>query len=309
MRVLFAGTPQVAAVALAAVAASDHEVVAVLTRPDAPSGRGRTSQRSAVAQLADQLGLPVLTPQRASDPALADALRQLAPECCPVVAYGHLLPSAILGIPTHGWVNLHFSLLPAWRGAAPVQWAILAGDEVTGATTFRIGPGLDDGPVFGSVTEPIGRDDTAGVLLERLAHLGSTLLVATLDAIAAGAARPVDQPGHGATTAPKITVDDARIRWSDPLIAIDRRIRATTPAPGAWTQLDDERLKVMPLRPVTDPGPAGLAPGEVAVVGHVAWVGTGTSPAALDQVRAAGRRQMAAVDWLRGLRRDRVEFR
>lgn len=250
--------------------------------------------------------MPILRPVRIADAEFEAALRALRPDCCPVVAYGNLLPEPILGIPTLGWVNLHFSLLPAWRGAAPVQWAILAGDEVTGACTFRIGPGLDDGPLYGTVTQAISRQDTTGTLLERLADAGARLLVETLDALAAGTAIAVPQPRDGVTYAPKVTADDARVRWTDPLIGVDRRIRAMTPAPGAWTQLGEQRVSILPLRQDAGPGPVGLPPGHARLAGQVVWVGTATEPAALGEVRAPGRRQMPAADWVRGLRVDGI---
>ena len=235
MRLVFAGTPEVAVPALDALLASAHEVVAVLTRPDAPAGRGRRIERSAVAARADGAGIEVLTPRRLSDPDFLERLRDIAPDAAPVVAYGALVPPAALVIPRHGWVNLHFSLLPAWRGAAPVQHAILHGDEVTGATTFLLEEGLDTGPVLGTLTEEIRPDDTSGALLGRLATSGAGLLVATLDGLEAGtvAARP--QPTEGVSLAPKLSVDDARVDWSAPALAVDRRVRACTPAPGAWT--------------------------------------------------------------------------
>lgn len=287
--------------ALRALLATEHEVVGVLTRPDAPAGRGRTLQRSAVGQVADAHGIPVLTPSTLRDPDAHATLAELEPDIIPVVAYGNLVPADLLGVAPFGWVNLHFSLLPAWRGAAPVQWSIMHGDEITGASTFLIGPGLDDGPVFGTVTERIRDEDTSGSLLERLAEHGSSLLVATLDAIAAGEVHPVDQPASGVTFAPKLTNDDARVRWDDPWVGVDRRIRATTPAPGAWTTLGDERLKIGPLERRPAPDGLELAPGAVHATKSAVWVGTATAPACLGQVQPAGRRLMAAADWGRGL--------
>ena len=312
MRLVFAGTPEVALPSLTAIAASRHELAAVLTRPDAPRGRGRELERSPVARWADERGIDVLAPDSARNVQLADRLRALAPDCCPVVAYGALLPEELLGLPVHGWVNLHFSLLPAWRGAAPVQRAILAGDDVTGATTFRIGPGLDDGPVLGTLTEAIGPDDTAGELLDRLACAGATLLVRTLDALEDGAITAVPQPDHGISQAPKITVDDARIRWSDPAWAVDRRIRAVTPAPGAWTTVGGERIGIGPVEHrvgvPAEFAQAEFAPGQVMATKREVWVGTGSVPVLLHQVRPAGRRAMPAADWARGLRGDGLRF-
>lgn len=300
MRLIFAGTPAVAVPSLEAIAGSGHDLVAVVTRPDAPAGRGRRLMRSPVGQWADARGVEVLTPAKPRDPEFLDRLRALAPDCVPVVAYGALVPPAALEIPRHGWVNLHFSLLPAWRGAAPVQHAVLRGDEVTGASVFQLEADLDTGPVFGTVTESIAPTDTAGDLLDRLAGTGARLLVEVLDAIEAGTARAVPQPADGVTYAPKLTAEDARVRWQEPALAVDRRIRACTPAPGAWSTLRGERVKLGPVRPADDQ--ASLPPGELRVERSQVLVGTATSPVVLGQVQPAGRRPMAAGDWVRGLR-------
>ena len=300
VRLIFAGTPAVALPALDAVAAAGHELLAVVTRPDAPSGRGRRLVRSPVGAWADERGIEVLTPARPREPDFLDRLRDLAPDCVPVVAYGALVPPAALQIPKHGWINLHFSLLPAWRGAAPVQHAVLHGDEVTGASVFELEAGLDTGPVYGTLTEDIRPTDTSGDLLERLAVSGAGLLVAVLAAIAAGTARAHPQPADGVSLAPKITLEDAQIRWDDPAFAVDRRIRACTPAPGAWTTLRDERLKLGPVRPLAN-GPQ-LEPGDLLVERHQVLVGTATTPVILGEVRAAGKKAMPATDWARGLR-------
>ncbi|WP_433651656.1 methionyl-tRNA formyltransferase [Micromonospora zamorensis] len=300
MRVIFAGTPAVAVPALAAVAASRHELVAVVTRPDAPAGRGRGLSRSPVGEWADEHGVEVLTPARPRDPEFLDRLRALAPDCVPVVAYGALVPPAALEIPRHGWINLHFSLLPAWRGAAPVQHAVLHGDELTGASVFQLEEGLDTGPVYGTLTDEIRAADTSGDLLERLADSGAGLLVAVLDAIDDGTARAEPQPADGVSLAPKLTVDDARVRWSDPAFAVDRRIRACTPAPGGWTTFRGERVKLGPVVPVPD-GPE-LKPGELLVEKSRVLSGTATVPVRLGEVRAAGKRAMSATDWARGVR-------
>ncbi|QGN49333.1 methionyl-tRNA formyltransferase [Micromonospora sp. WMMD558] len=300
MRLIFAGTPAVAVPALEAVAASRHELVAVVTRPDAPAGRGRGLSRSPVGAWADQHGVEVLTPARPREPEFLDRLRELAPDCVPVVAYGALVPPAALEIPGHGWINLHFSLLPAWRGAAPVQHAVLHGDELTGASVFQLEEGLDTGPVFGTVTDEIRATDTSGDLLERLAHSGAGLLVAVLDAIEDGTARAEPQPADGVSLAPKLTVEDARVRWTDPVFAVDRRIRAATPAPGPWTTFRDERVKLGPVTPVAD-GP-DLKPGELLVEKSRVLAGTATTPVRLGEVRAAGKKAMPASDWARGAR-------
>lgn len=305
MRLVFAGTPTVALPSLEALLAGPHEVLAVVTRPDAPSGRGRTLHPSPVKERAVAAGVDVLTPARPSDPAFLTRLTELAPDVCPVVAYGALLPPAALAVPALGWVNLHFSLLPSWRGAAPVPHALLAGDDVTGATTFLIEQGLDTGPVLGMMTERIRPDDTAGALLRRLAEAGAGLLTATLDAMAAGETVPVPQPADGVSLAPKLTTADARVRWTDPPAAVDRRIRACTPAPGAWTILHGQRLKLGPVTPVGagDGGvSAGLAPGRLHVAPGAVLVGTASEPVRLGTVQPEGKRPMPAADWARGAR-------
>ncbi|HSF27358.1 MAG TPA: methionyl-tRNA formyltransferase [Actinomycetes bacterium] len=299
MRLVFAGTPEVAVPSLDALLASRHDVVAVLTRPDAPAGRGRTVVASPVARRAEAAEIPVLKPTRLRDEAFLDTLRALAPDAAPVVAYGALVPPAALTIPRHGWVNLHFSLLPAWRGAAPVPHALLAGDEVTGATTFRLDEGLDTGPTYGCLTEAVGAHDTAGDLLDRLAEAGAALLVATLDALEDGTIEARDQPVEGVSFAPKVTVEQARVDWSAPAFAVDRLVRAMTPHPGAWTTWRGQRLGLGPLEPADD---AGLAPGDVRVTRREVLVGTGTAAVRLHEVRPAGRRPMPAVDWARGAR-------
>ena len=296
MRVVFAGTPEAAVPSLQAIQHSRHEVLAVLTRPDAPAGRGRSTQRSPVGQVADEAGIPVLTPGRPRE--VAAQLRELGPDACPVVAYGALLPADLLAIPRYGWINLHFSLLPAWRGAAPVQHAIAHGDEVTGATTFVIDEGMDTGPILGRMTASIGRRETSGDLLERLARTGADLLVATLDALESGALEPDPQPYDGVSMAPKISVDDARIDWSTPAFAVDRHVRAMTPAPGAWTTFRGERLKVLPVGTSDQVLPAG----QLQVSKRSVLVGTGTQAVELGQVQAVGKKVMDAAAWARGVR-------
>ncbi|GAA4125611.1 methionyl-tRNA formyltransferase [Nocardioides fonticola] len=300
MRVVFAGTPEVAVPALDAIAASDHDLVGVVTRPDAPAGRGRKLVASPVALRAEELGVPVLKPEHPRDPEFQEQLKALAPDCCPVVAYGALLPQSALDIPPLGWINLHFSCLPAWRGAAPVQHSLWAGDEITGATTFRIVKELDAGPTFGVMTERIRDTDTAGDLLGRLAEGGAGLLVATLDGLADGSIEARPQPEDGVSFAPKILVDDARVDWSQPAALIDRQVRACTPGPGAWTLFEGERFKVGPVVPVLE-APA-LPAGELAVGKNEVLVGTGTVPVRLGQVKAFGKKEMGAADWARGVR-------
>lgn len=300
MRVVFAGTPEVAVPALEAVAASRHELVGVVTRPDAPSGRGRRLVASPVAQRAEELGVPVLKPEHPRDPAFQAELAALQPDACPVVAYGALLPQSALDLVPHGWINLHFSVLPAWRGAAPVQHAVWAGDELTGASTFRIVKALDAGPVFGVMTERIRPDDTAGDLLARLADGGAGLLVQTLDGIEDGTLEAREQPEDGVSFAPKILVDDARIDWTHPAVAIDRQVRACAPAPGAWSTFEGERIKVGPVRAAPDR--ERLDPGVLEVTKTAVFVGTSTTPVELGEVKAFGKKQMRAADWARGVR-------
>ncbi|KUH39677.1 MULTISPECIES: methionyl-tRNA formyltransferase [Streptomyces] len=301
MKLVFAGTPEVAVPALDALIASDrHEVAAVVTRPDAPAGRGRRLVASPVAERAAEAGIEVLKPARPRDEDFLARLREIAPDCCPVVAYGALLPKVALDIPAHGWVNLHFSLLPAWRGAAPVQHALMAGDEMTGASTFLIEEGLDSGPVYGVVTEAVRPTDTSGDLLTRLAFAGSGLLAATMDGIEDGTLTAVPQPAEGVTLAPKITVEDARIDWTAPALRVDRVVRGCTPAPGAWTLFRGERLKLVQAVPA--PGRTDLAPGELAVGKNDVHVGTGSHAVELLWVQAQGKKPMRAADWARGVR-------
>jgi methionyl-tRNA formyltransferase len=304
MRLVFAGTPSAAVTSLEALLKSRHEVAAVITRPDAPAGRGRRVAPSPVAERAEDAGIEVLRPARPGDPDFLERLRQIAPGCCPVTAYGALIPQRALDVPEHGWVNLHFSLLPAWRGAAPVQHAILHGDDVTGATTFRLVAELDAGPVFGVVTEPILPADSAGDLLDRLAASGAQLLVATMDGIESGTLEARPQPPDGVSLAPKITTEDARVRWADPALAISRVVRACTPAPGAWTELNGTRVKLWPLAGEAEDAQLTLGPGELRVQGARVLAGTGTQPVQLGDVQPDGKRRMPAADWLRGLRLD-----
>lgn len=304
MRVIFAGTPEPAVPSLQKLIDSpDFDVVAVLTRPDARVGRGRSLRRSPVGELADEYGIEVLTPTTLKDDAVVARITELAPEAIPVVAYGNLVPKNLLDVPTHGWINLHFSLLPAWRGAAPVQAAIAAGDDITGASTFRIEEGLDTGPVLGTITERIAPTDTADDLLGRLAVTGAELLAASLTGLAAGAIRPEPQPTEGISHAAKIEVEDAQINWQLPAHVIDRQVRAHTPAPGAWSVLGEQRIKVGPFARVVDvvlPDDRQLAPGEIFTTKKAVFVGTGSDAVQLGQVQAPGKRMMNAADWARG---------
>ncbi|MFI8514176.1 methionyl-tRNA formyltransferase [Streptomyces sp. NPDC085460] len=301
MKLVFAGTPEVAVPALDALLASGrHEVAAVVTRPDAPAGRGRRLVASPVAQRAEEEGIEILRPAHPRDEDFLARLREIAPDCCPVVAYGALLPQKALDIPAHGWVNLHFSLLPAWRGAAPVQHALMAGDEVTGASTFQIERGLDSGPVYGVITEEIRPTDTSGDLLTRLAFAGAGLLAATMDGIEDGALKAVPQPADGITMAPKIEVEDAHVDFAAPALRVDRVVRGCTPAPGAWTLFRGERLKLIQVAPVPDR--TDLAPGELAAGKNNVYAGTGSHGVELLWVQPQGKKPMKAADWARGVR-------
>ncbi|MFI7319248.1 methionyl-tRNA formyltransferase [Streptomyces venezuelae] len=301
MKLVFAGTPEVAVPALDALIASDrHEVAAVVTRPDAPAGRGRRLVASPVAERAEEAGIEVLKPAKPRDEDFLARLREIGPDCCPVVAYGALLPKAALDIPARGWVNLHFSLLPAWRGAAPVQHAVMAGDEITGASTFLIEQGLDSGPVYGTVTEAVRPTDTSGDLLMRLAFAGSGLLVATMDGIEDGTLQAVSQPADGVTLAPKITVEDAQVDWAAPAMRVDRVVRGCTPAPGAWTVFRGERLKIIQAALVQDR--TDLAPGEISAAKNNVYVGSGSHAVELLWVQPQGKKPMRGADWARGVR-------
>lgn len=321
MRILFAGTPEPAVVALRALLESEHEVAAVLSRPDARKGRGRTLHPSPVADLATQYGIPVLKPvSLKSDTEAGQQFRvqlaELQPECIPVVAYGNLVPTDLLDAIPHGWVNLHFSRLPTWRGAAPVQAAIANGDRVTGATTFRIEEGLDTGPIFDMLTEPIRPTDTADDLLARLAVAGADLLVSTITGLAAGTSIPVAQQGEP-SYAEKIKKDDARIDWNQSAAKIDQQIRAYTPAPGAWTEmvmpevsLEAQRIKVGPVKLLDKSeieedlkeAVSKLVPGELKIAKNKVLIGTGTDVMQLDRIQPPGKKMMLASDWARGLR-------
>jgi methionyl-tRNA formyltransferase len=301
MKLVFAGTPEVAVPALDALIASGrHEVAAVVTRPDAPAGRGRRMVASPVAERAEEAGIEVLKPAKPRDPAFLERLREIGPDCCPVVAYGALLPRVALDIPAHGWVNLHFSLLPAWRGAAPVQHAIMAGDEITGASTFLIEEGLDSGPVYGTITETVRATDTSGDLLTRLALAGAGLLAATMDGIEDGSLKAVPQPADGVSLAPKVSVEDARVDWAAPALRVDRVVRGCTPAPGAWTTFRGERLKLVQVTPVAER--TDLAPGELAAGKNNVYAGTGSHAVELLWVQPQGKKPMRGADWARGVR-------
>ena len=296
MRLVFAGTPDVAVPSLQALIDSTHELVAVITRPPAVQGRGRTLQESPVSRHAREMGIPVFTPADATQ--LRDVITSVAPDCCAVVAYGALIAPEILTIPAYGWINVHFSLLPRWRGAAPVQWAIISGDEVTGACTFQIEEGLDTGPIYDHLTYPLRGGVTSGGVLSELSDLAPSLLLRTLDSLEQGTAQGLEQDPSRVTLAPKLTSADARIHWHDPASVIDRRIRGCTPIPGAWAMWGDERVRFGPAKPAS----VAYAPGVVHSLGDQVFVGTGEGSLILGEVQPPGKRMMPAVDWLRGVR-------
>ncbi len=295
---MFAGTPATAVPTLEALVASRHEVAAVITRPDARVGRGRSLSASPVAEAAAAHGIAVLKPTSTSDPAFLADLGATGARLGVIVAYGALLRRDVLDALELGWINLHYSVLPAWRGAAPVQRSIMAGDEVTGATVFSLVEALDAGPVLGTITERIRPEDTAGTLLDRLSDEGAKLMADVVGHIEDGDIGAIDQPEDGLSYAHKLTTDDARVDWSRPAFAVDRQIRGCTPAPGAWTQVGDTRLK---LGPVTVSEENTLAPGAFAIGRREVRVGTATADVVLGQVQPPGKKPMAASDWGRGL--------
>lgn len=296
MRIVFAGSPAAAVPSLQALAASAHKIVAVVTREDSPQGRRGVVTPTAVARAAEEARLPVIRANRLTDDT-ADAVAALDVDLGVIVAYGGLVREPLLSAPRLGWINLHFSLLPRWRGAAPVQHAIMAGDETTGATVFALVPELDAGDILGQITEPIGRLQTAGALLESLSEAGADLLVRVVDALAEGSARAVAQVGE-VTFAPKLTLADGEIDWNLPAERVHDRIRGVTPEPGAFTAVDGVRLKVLSAAIARDTPP--LAPGAIELRGKSVVVGTGTVPIELLTVHPAGRKVMDAGSWWRG---------
>lgn len=309
MKLVFAGTPEPAVPTLNALIGSGHEVIAVLTRPDARKGRGRKMVPSPVKEVALEHGIEVLTPSTLKagtedGDAIRARLTELAPDAIPVVAYGNLVPKDLLDVAQHGWVNLHFSLLPAWRGAAPVQAAINAGDDITGATTFQIEEGLDTGPVLGTTTETIQTVDTAGALLERLSHSGAQLMVATMDGLESGTL--VAQPQQGEPTyAPKISTEDARVSWTQPDFAVGRHIRAHSPFPGAWTMHGEDRIKIGKVSPLHAAAQElgelpHLEPGQLHITKKAVYIGTASTPVRIDELQPVGKKMMNAADWGRG---------
>jgi methionyl-tRNA formyltransferase len=294
--IVFAGSPAAAVPSLRALAASRHEIAAVLTREDSPQGRRRELTPTAVASVATELGLPLITANRLAGSA-TDAITALRPDLGVIVAYGGLVREPLLSIPRLGWINLHFSLLPRWRGAAPVQRAIIAGDEVTGASVFQLVPELDAGDVFGQFTQAIGAHETAGHLLESLSVSGAELLGRVVDAIADGDARAEPQWGD-VTLAPKLELADARLDFSEHASTVANRVRGVTPEPGAFTQIDDVRIKILEALIARDE--PRLGSGQLELRAGRVLVGTASDPIELVSVHPAGKKPMAAADWWRG---------
>ncbi|WP_271983872.1 methionyl-tRNA formyltransferase [Pseudoclavibacter terrae] len=302
MRLVFAGTPITAVPSLDALVDDGHEIVAVLTRDDAKVGRSRALTPSPVAARAHELGLHVIKSNRMT-PEVTAELTALGAELGVIVAYGALIDAATLTAPSLGWVNLHFSLLPDLRGAAPAQRAVMRGDTTTGMTIFQLTAGLDEGPVFAVQRSPIAEDETAGELLERLAGEGAEFLAETVRAIGSGTLSAEPQTGE-ATFAPKLGKHDSAIDWAAPLDVVDAHIRGVSPEPGAVAQVDGQPLRILRVaRPDGKTDAPALSPGQLCAVGREVFVGTGTSPLQLLSVQPAGKKPMPARDWLRG-RRD-----
>ena len=297
LKIVYAGTPETAVPPLEALHADPRfEIAAVLTREDAPVGRKKVLTSSAVARRAEEFGLSVVRANRITEDVRA-ALRETGARIGAVVAYGALLPRPALEVFEHGWINLHFSLLPQWRGAAPVQRALMAGDSVVGATTFVLDEGMDTGPVVGTLTDEVRPEDTSGSVLDRLAHEGSPLLAESLLGVASGRVHPAPQSGES-SSAPKLTALDGRVDWSHPAVAVAHRVRGVTPEPGAWTELDGQRFKLDRVIPA--PEATGIAPGHVELRKKRVYVGTGSYAVELTRVQPSGKKPMAALDWARG---------
>ncbi|WP_308796606.1 methionyl-tRNA formyltransferase [Agromyces silvae] len=309
LRIVFAGTPAPAVPTLRRLAAGPHEVVGVVTRPPAPLGRKRVLTPSAVHAAAEELGLPVIEAARLDETA-TERIGALEPDLGVIVAYGGLVREPLLSRPAHGWINLHFSLLPAWRGAAPVQHALIAGDRVTGASVFHLVPELDAGDVYGEFRREVAPHETAGHLLAALAEDGAGLVADVTDRIADGSARAVPQQGEP-SFAPKLAIEDARLDWTRSTAEVDARFRGVTPEPGAFTELDAMRLKILEARPAEqavaaiDTAPT-RTPGRISTVGRRVLVGTADGAMELLRVQPAGRNVMDAADWWRGMSADEV---
>jgi methionyl-tRNA formyltransferase len=295
LRLVFAGSPAAAVPSLEALASSQHEIAAIITRQDSPQGRRGILTPTPVADAAGELRL--IKANRLDD-AVTEQVAALAPDLGVIVAYGGLVREPLLSTPRLGWINLHFSLLPRWRGAAPVQRAIMAGDTQTGAAVFQLVPELDAGDVYGQLVEPIGLHQTAGSLLSQLAESGAGLLTRVVDELAAGTAVATPQSGE-VTLAPKLSLADGRIDWAETVEQVANRVRGVTPEPGAFTTIDDARLKVLDAHPARDAA-LRLQPGHIALDGRRVLVGTASTPLELVTVLPAGKKAMDAAAWWRG---------
>lgn len=296
LRLVFAGSPAAAVPSLTTLAESAHEIVGVITREDSPQGRRGVLTPTPVAIEAESRGIRVIRANRLAG-AATDVVTEMQPDLGVIVAYGGLVREPLLSTPRLGWINLHFSILPRWRGAAPVQRAIIAGDEITGATVFQLVPELDAGDVFGRMTEPVGAHQTAGNLLGSLAESGAELLVRVVNALADGSARAEPQVGD-VTLAPKLTLDDGRIDWTASAQAVHDLIRGVTPEPGAFTTVDGLRLKILEAHIARDV--PRVPAGEFVWEGKRVLVGTASEPIELVTVHPAGRKAMDAASWWRG---------
>jgi methionyl-tRNA formyltransferase len=300
LSIVFAGSPAAAVPSLRRIASTDHRVLSVVTREDSPQGRRGIMSPTAVATAASELGIPIIKANRLAG-AATDSITHLAPDLGVIVAYGGLVREPLLSAPRLGWINLHFSILPRWRGAAPVQRAIMAGDDLTGASVFQLVPELDAGDVFGQLTQPIGAHETAGHLLDSLAESGAELLVRVIDNLADGSAVAEAQDGD-VTLAPKLTIDDGRIDWTGSATDVVNLIRGVTPEPGAFTTFDDTRVKVLDAVIARDAVRQPIA--ALALEGRRLLIGTATDPVELISVQPAGKKPMAAADWWRGRAAD-----
>ncbi|HET9151395.1 MAG TPA: methionyl-tRNA formyltransferase [Gemmatimonadales bacterium] len=297
MRIVFFGTPEFADASLRALLTAGHDVAGVVTQPDRPQGRSRnTLVPPPVKTTALAAGVPVLQPERPAGDLFAAALRRLDAELGVVVAYGHILRPGILAIPRRGMVNVHASLLPRLRGAAPIQWAIVNGDTETGVSIMQMEQGLDSGPVYLRVRTPVLADETGGSLTARLAALGSQALLESLSAFQRGPMEPEPQDAAAATFAPKLTREIARIAWDQDAPAIARRIRAFDPAPGAWATLDGTDMKLFGAHAV----PMHGAPGVVLSAGSTLVIGAASGAVEIAEVQPAGKRRMPVAEWVRG---------
>lgn len=307
MKLVFAGTPDVAVPSLHALSGTEHDIVTVITRADAPLGRKRTLSPSPVANAAAAHGYPVLKTNRFDDESTSQ-IAALEPDLGVIVAYGGIVREPLLSVPRLGWINLHFSVLPAWRGASPVQRAVIAGDARIGAAVFQLVPELDAGAVFGSFSEPLPAHATSGMLLETLSHSGAELLLTVIDQLAAGTAEATEQVGT-VTLAPKLSIEDARINWSQPAASVYNLIRGVTPEPGAFTMVEEARLKILEAAPLgrgTDDTVPTLRPGHIVLHEKSVLIGTQTEPLELVRVQPAGKKAMTALDWWRGVAADEV---